>query len=796
MPTVIDATVVNQAYDTSGNGGRKLVRLSNGWLVAVLNDTTNKMLKIYKSTDNGTTWTQVCYISRIRDSSNNPFSGASVASFGTKCVVITPYYNSGNTHAIGAFVFDVETIENIDLYGTAYAYDISLENGNYAIGATSVVINNAVTEIHVAWSSKNITYPNSFNIRYAKGTINADGSVTWGAVEQVTFVNNSSAPNFMTNPSIFVYNGNPTIAVAYDFGNLDKRIGILTKSFTTKEAMSSYVKSDWGYATVYDGGSYAQSSPSACVAPNGRIWVAWHGTDSTDNTVENIRVAYSDDGGVTWSSMTKLTSGNSYYQRVPSITVNKNNEVFVLWFGRDASDGYDDIRMIKYSGGSWGSISVVSAGTTNHKGNPSALYDTTLDFSTPLFIYKDQQNNKVGFYGTWVVTNISVQPGSLGQKTSADRTSLLTYSITTDGTMSDITEKINGVTIATRTNPTSGQQFTVSLSQAQWDAIKYGKYYPTTLNVISMSASDWEQGAYTGNVGSPIGTNTLTTRIRTKSPVPAMSTEYTISLTLSYLITVFEVDNSGIITRISSWLGDGDKFTPLSSTKNLYFVVRKADDSAISQATVSSARPKAEYVTFLPNTLTIEMGSDVWTYTFNKQLNTNDDILSAVKAAQDTQTTFLPAIKAQLGAAIRAKGGTVNDTDAWSAFVSAVANMQVKRWASGTVTSTSSYLSFEFAGSTTASNSYYVTVSGLSFKPSLIILQTSNVSGYSYLVIYNEINDGIYSKTVKLSQYDIDSYVASSHTFKGDKPNATVTNGGFTLPVYGNSTMYNWIAFE
>ncbi|MED5050670.1 sialidase family protein [Anoxybacillus rupiensis] len=638
MPTVIDATVVNQAYDTSGNGGRKLVRLSNGWLVAVVFGSNT--IYFYKSTDNGTTWVQLTSAPYTTTSAY-----LSIVSLGTRIYLLA---SGGGTTTVANFAtFDATTV------GATFTWGTNVDSGQTAMGAVSLAINSAGTELHAAWASKNSTYPNSFNIRYAKGTINADGSVTWGAVEQVSTINTSGYN--CSNPSIVFANGYPFI-FADIFNPTTAHYGIIvfTTKYTTKDVSFT---SSWGNKFVYDSNSntYTQSSPSACVAPNGRIWVAWHGTDATDTGATNIRVAYSDDGGTTWSAMTKLTSGNTYAQVYASITVNRNNEVFVLWHGFDASNSYNDIRMIKYSSGSWGSISIIANGTTAHKAHASTLIDTTLDFSTPLFIYQDNQGSKVGFYGTWVVTTISVTPGYIGQKTSTDKSNILSYSITTDGTMSTITEKINGTTIATRTNPTSGQNFTVSLSQAQWDAIKYGNAH----------------------------------------------------------------------------------------------------------------------------TLTIEMNGDTWTYTFDKRLNANDDILSAVKGAQDLQT-HLNAIKAQLGAAIRAKGGTVNDTDTWSAFVSAIGALGLtssKRWARGTKSSEMS--------------TPYLNVSGLSFKPSLVIAkEVGTVSDTIGFYIYADKTKVFPNSTSSIASR---VYSASSSPLV---MNTTMYDNGFSLHVYATNSFHEWIAFE
>ncbi|MNS91816.1 hypothetical protein D3C72_1259260 [compost metagenome] len=156
---------------------------------------------------------------------------------------------------------------------------------------------------------------------------------------------------------------------------------------------------------------YAQNNPSAILVPqsinglaSGRLWVVWHGLDATDTAVHNIRVSYSDDGGVTWSAGQKLTSGNIYSKVSPSITADKNNNIYVLFHGRDASDAFSDLRLIKNTAGAWGSEVVVANGATNAKINATALVDLTLDVTTPLYIYQDSQSGKIGFYGTWKTT--------------------------------------------------------------------------------------------------------------------------------------------------------------------------------------------------------------------------------------------------------------------------------------------------------------------------------------------------------------------------------------------------------
>ncbi|QPA33374.1 sialidase/neuraminidase family protein [Thermaerobacillus caldiproteolyticus] len=621
MTTVIDATVVNQAYDTSGNGGRKFVRLSNGWLVELLYDTTNSRYIFQVTKNNATSHEQLCYVQA--NTGDSFLSGGSIINKGNKIYAILPFKNSVNNYFIIVYVIDAETQTNVNIYnGNAV-----LDTVQTALGTTSIAINEAGTELHAAWASKNSTYPNSFNIRYAKGTINADGSVTWGAVEQVTKVNTSG--NYFQNPSVLP---NGKIVCEY-YNGASYFIAIFDKNFANFYFQNTIV--NWGNNLIYSGNSYTQSSPSAIFVPqsvnglaNGLIGNAWHGTDSASGGVNYIRFSKSTDGGANWSTPQKLVPGTN-----PTLTANKNGKLFITYEDNGVTKRIESTD----NGDTWSAPITVGNGT-----NPSSLFDLTLNMSEPLTIRKG--TSSVLFSGAWVVTTISVTPGYIGQKTSSDKSNILSYSITTDGTMSTITEKINGTTIATRTNPTSGQQFTVNLSQAQWDAIKYGNAH----------------------------------------------------------------------------------------------------------------------------TLTIEMNGETWVYTFDKLLHANDDILSAVKGVQDLQT-HLNAIKAQLGAAIRAKGGTVNDTDAWSAFVSAVNGIPLgKKFAKGT-------------GMTDASN--MLTITGLTFLPSVIVIgrvgQTTEGPMASF---YRDVNANYYQSG--------SGYLAV--TTKGGYINAT----GFKLDTqYPNTNMY-WIAVE
>lgn len=672
MPTVLDSTVVSSAYDTSGNGGRKLVRLNDGTLISAVKVNTTAV-NVYKSTNNGTTWTQI-YTQSIS------INDVSIATNGTYIYLFYSYSSAGTWYYC------------INSSGTSL-FNAAVDQTQTAMGNGSLAYNASDNTLHAAWASKNGTYPNSFGIRYAKGTINTDGSVTWGAVTQIATANYTGRD--IVNPTIGVNgSGKPFIIYSSDDGSGHNGTVIACASPSISGVALYVMASGWGEKIIYSGApSYAQSSPSAIFVPqsinglaNGRIWVAWFGQDSTDTTMSNIRASYSDDGGVTWSAMQKLTSGNTYSQAYPTITANKNNKIFILWQGYTSNQNTLQVREISYDGTSWSSITNKTSMTSTNNASttqpsPSSLFDLTMNMSEPLFIYRNNDSAKVGFYGTWVVTTISVTPGAIG--TVSNKNNLLSYSITTDGTMSTVTEAINGTNVNTKT-PASGASTTVTTTQSQWDAIKYGKYKDTSANL---------------------------------------------------------------------------------------------------------------------NTLTVSMGSDSWTYTFDKRLSTTDDMLHAMQATSDTQTTFIPAQLARLASALTSKNATVPSTPKFDDIVGAINSMSSKRFASGTCNPSTTGTSLQErtgAGNTTSSSAYLVTVSGLTFQPSVI--QIFGQGSYPLSTAYN-VNANYYG----VSACDIcctydqgTSGTDESRLYDVDGTTLKVTSSGFVLPVISGSSAptLNWIAYE
>lgn len=370
------STIIAQPYSTASNGGRKLVRLTNGVLVAVV-VTNNKGFALYREEANGV-WVQIAkdegYTGGIQDVS---ITTVEVDAVGVLFAV--------NNNSVYFQKYKVSTGGVIDPKKT-------LDSSQTVLGRTSLAIDPTNGHLYATWASKNGVYPNSFNIRYAKSL---DGGVTWSTATQITSDNNVSMN--LVNPSIVVRNGKPLI-----FYNLQS-------STSNVIFVCFYNGIQWDYRTVCAGGSYLQSNPSAVVDKDGAIHVAWYGTDTTDSAKQNIRYSKSNDNGVTWSTVQKITSGNTYSSVTPSITVDKNNKLTIVYHSeKPVGAGVQNIYTTAYNGTSWDSEVKLTNATTNSMQWASTLYDPSFagQFgNTPPMIYMNYETASVEYIGTYTTNN-------------------------------------------------------------------------------------------------------------------------------------------------------------------------------------------------------------------------------------------------------------------------------------------------------------------------------------------------------------------------------------------------------
>jgi hypothetical protein len=373
-----DVTISPNPYTTAGSGGsRKVLRFGNRLIVAAMDKNAKKWYVFYS--DNGSPWnilTNGTNAQSIQDVCIEKISD-------DKFVLFHGWDNAGIAYIV------------IDAFTGTWLFNGNVDSGQTAIGTISAIRNLMGAEIHLFWSSKNSTYSNSFNIRYSKGTINANGSITWSSPQQWT-VNNTANVDAQ-NPCALV---TPTrVLCFYDFHNGSSLYQIrilICNSGLIPQADN----------IVYSGAGYFQAYVTACRAPSGRLWIAWHGTDPIDSSYVNIRVSFSDDDASSWSAPIKVTKGSGFECARPSITATRYDDVFIVFdAGWNSSGGISDIMYVYYKNGSWSNPIKLKDNTTASAAHATTLIDNDIDFTVPLFAYLDTQGGRLGFFGTCDLSN-------------------------------------------------------------------------------------------------------------------------------------------------------------------------------------------------------------------------------------------------------------------------------------------------------------------------------------------------------------------------------------------------------
>ena len=119
-----------------------------------------------------------------------------------------------------------------------------------------------------------------------------------------------------------------------------------------------------------------------------------------------------------------------------------------------------------------------------------------------------------------------------------------------------------------------------------------------------------------------------------------------------------------------------------------------------------------------------------------------------------------------------------------------------KKWASGTVTSSSSTTTFSYSSTTSTStvSTRYVDIA-LNFTPSVIIA-SYYYGNYEYLTVLNSLGAVHTAKNVKASVYNSANYNSNSYNIKNDSK-VSLGNNIYRLPIiYSSSVTVTWYAYE
>lgn len=324
MPSV----VVSVNYDTSGNNGRRIVKLSNGWIIVLTYNSSDNTYYIYRSQDNGTTWSQLCTIF-----ASNPV-GASIANIGTNCTVLFR-----ETTQVYSVTFDVTTVTNVDQ--SPNKKTIMTVN---ALSQFVSITSDGTGALHSVFSAQTPTYPNSYNVFYSKST---DGGITWATPTQITTLNTSGW--YAQNPCIVVNSSNvPTIVWETQQGTNVNSIMSAAWNGTT-----------WNATTVYAGGSTQQSKSCVIVDSNNNIHVFWLSSTTT------IYHSVSTNGGSTWSAPDTAYTGTSLGSPSVGYDSSSNNKIYIAFSAGATATVY----YISGNTNAWSAPTTVGAGT-----NPQVLW--------------------------------------------------------------------------------------------------------------------------------------------------------------------------------------------------------------------------------------------------------------------------------------------------------------------------------------------------------------------------------------------------------------------------------------
>lgn len=487
MPTINNETVIGSGYVTYRNARPQL--LSNGWIVAaVYSSSTTALLFRVKKTSAGA-WENLAFLTKP-----NVLSW----SLQVKGTRVFSTLRTSSSNATSFLNFDATTVSSST---TLSASVIDNTSTSGAFSGEDLIINSDGTELHHIFSAKTATYSAGFMPRYMKGVIAVDGTVSWGAVEQVVTIDLSYN---LINPALYLNSNNiPCFVVESDglrrisgtdfsqntyFKAIFNFFRIAQTVYGGNYGSTPRINAQWSYEQVHEESStsgYLQVAPRPVFVPQsinglakGRIFVSWHGKDTTDTAKFNVSTSFSDTDGVTWSARVKQTSGNTYDQMNASLTADSQGKVLLTWDSQNATTTQTALKVFN---GTWGATTTL---TGDGYTNVSTLFDNTfkLGMTTPPLIR--QSTSGVYFSGAYnQIPSISPASGALGDKTAS---SVLSYTVAPESgsTITSIVEKVNGTTVNTYSNPASLSR-TFTIPQSTWDALKY---YNT--HTISVTVTD------------------------------------------------------------------------------------------------------------------------------------------------------------------------------------------------------------------------------------------------------------------------------------------------------------------
>jgi hypothetical protein len=149
--------------------------------------------------------------------------------------------------------------------------------------------------------------------------------------------------------------------------------------------------------------------------------------------------------------------------------------------------------------------------------------------------------------------------------------------------------------------------------------------------------------------------------------------------------------------------------------------------------------------------------------------------------------------KTAVANAITAKGVSASPSETFASLAAKIGQISTgKKWASGTASSTSSTTAFTFPNGTTQ-NQYFISVNGLSFNPSMILVYCITNNGISACFPEDVYSPNGEVRVIMLTYSTINYITNTNWSFKST---GVLGTGSFIMPVWYANSSYKWFAFE
>lgn len=411
----LPATVANSTFDISGSG-RKIVKLSIGWLVSVYIDAEKPTFNISK--DNGYSWHPLTVINHTYNNGRR----ISIDVYGTNIYCIC----STSDVAICVIGFDVTNVPTSISYSTHGVTTLqTISSADF--DSSYIIIDQTNGNIHTAWTAKSALHPNSLNLRYSKGInigsdteewVDADGDVGFQTISLYNEIGYD-----VKDPIIILKNSQPRIIVSYAGSNNTESRSLI---------YYQYNNPGWSSANIVGPGIYEQSNPSAIADASGNLYLTWIGKNATYTTKQLWFSKLLSDSS-SWSTPICPINSKNHVTSVhdvanPSIAVDAMNRLLIAYQAAPSfNENYDQIvYQISYDGGNaWSPMIKV----TSYKGaaqlNPCTLNNTDFIATKPTIYWNDTYDSKIQLisngYDVYKKSNTIVTPTSQHLATNCGR---------------------------------------------------------------------------------------------------------------------------------------------------------------------------------------------------------------------------------------------------------------------------------------------------------------------------------------------------------------------------------------